>query len=122
MTKLLRAVQWQVDHFAEIPVLVVPCLGGGARAGLVPYMPSPHVLASGGLGAGLVTLPLWSVTSARKILGLPPSVTPYCLLRRPTRLAAGPLRADDAQAGRAGHTPRRVRQPRLARQLIGPGQ
>jgi hypothetical protein len=46
MTKLLRAVQWQVDHFAEIPVLVVPCLGGGARE-----------------GANLVTLPLWSVTS-----------------------------------------------------------
>jgi nitroreductase len=65
----------------------------------VPFLPSPHVLASGvaesiypsvqnlllaaramGLGANLVTLPLWRVTSARKILGLPPSVTPYCVV------------------------------------------
>jgi nitroreductase len=99
MTKLLRAVQWQVDHFAEIPVLVVPCLGGGAREGQLPYLPSPHVLVSGlagsiypsvqnlllaaramGLGANLLTLPLWSVTSARRILGLPTSVTPYCVV------------------------------------------
>ena len=98
-TRFLRAVQWQVDHFAEIPVLVVPCLGGGARAGQVPYLPSPHVLASGvagsiypsvqnlllaaramGLGASLVTMPLWSVTSARRILGLPTSVTPFCVV------------------------------------------
>ncbi|MCV7230140.1 nitroreductase family protein [Mycolicibacterium komossense] len=99
MAKLLRAVQWQVDHFAEIPVLVVPCLGGGPRAGIVPYVPAPHVLATGvagsiypsvqnlllaaramGLGANLITLPLWSVTSARRILGLPASVTPYCVI------------------------------------------
>ena len=99
MTRLLRAVQWQVDHFAEIPVLVVPCLGGGVRTGQVPYLPSPHFLSSGvagsiypsvqnlllaaramGLAAGLVTLPLWSVTSARRILGLPTSVTPYCVV------------------------------------------
>jgi nitroreductase len=99
MAKLLRAVQWQVDHFVEIPVLVVPCLGGGAREGQLPYLPSPHVLASGvagsiypsvqnlllaaramGLGANLITLPLWSVTSARRILGLPTSVTPFCVV------------------------------------------
>jgi nitroreductase len=97
--RFLRAVQWQVDHFAEIPVLVVPCLGGGARLGRVPYVPAPHVLASGvagsiypsvqnlllaaramGLAANLVTLPLWNVTSARRILGLPLSVTPYCVV------------------------------------------
>jgi nitroreductase len=99
MAKLLRAVQWQVDHFAEIPVLVVPCLGGGVRGGQLPYAPLPHVLNSGvagsiypsvqnlllaaramGLGAGLVTLPLWNMTSARRILGLPLSVTPYCVV------------------------------------------
>src|SRR5688572_31652777 len=28
MKKVLAAVQWQVDHFEEIPVLVVPCLRG----------------------------------------------------------------------------------------------
>ena len=96
MTKILRAVQWQVDHFTEIPVLVVPCLRGGMRA---PYLPSPFVGESSffgsiypsvqnlllaaramGLGASLITLPLWSVTSARKILGLPLSVTPVCVV------------------------------------------
>jgi nitroreductase len=97
--KFLRAVQWQVDHFAEIPVHVVPCLGGGPRAGIVPYAPLPHVLATGvygsiypsvqnlllaaramGLGANLITLPLWSASSARRILGLPSTVIPYCVI------------------------------------------
>jgi nitroreductase len=40
MQKILRAVQWQVDHFSEIPVLVVACLRGGMR---VPYLPTPFV-------------------------------------------------------------------------------
>ena len=98
-SKIMRAVQWQVDHFAEIPVLVVPCLRGGARAGHVPYLPLPHAAASSffgsiypsvqnillaaramGLGASLITLPLWSVTWARLILGLPLSVTPCCVV------------------------------------------
>lgn len=96
MQKILRAVQWQVDHFSEIPVLVVPCLRGGSR---LPYMPSPFVGESSffgsiypsvqnlllaaramGLGASLITLPLWSVTSARRTLGLPLTVTPVCVV------------------------------------------
>jgi nitroreductase len=96
MQKILRAVQWQVDHFSEIPVLVVPCLRGGMR---LPYVPSPFVGESSffgsiypsvqnlllaaramGLGASLITLPLWSVTSARRTLGLPLTVTPVCVV------------------------------------------
>ncbi len=96
MLKILRAVQWQVDHFSEIPVLVVPCLRGGMR---LPYVPSPFVGESSffgsiypsvqnlllaaramGLGASLITLPLWSVTSARRTLGLPLTVTPCCVV------------------------------------------
>ncbi|MBV9088510.1 MAG: nitroreductase family protein [Mycobacteriaceae bacterium] len=96
MAKILRAVQWQVDHFGEIPVLVVPCLRGGTRT---PYLPTPFVADSSffgsiypsvqnlllaaramGLGASLITLPLWSVTSARRILGLPLWVTPCCIV------------------------------------------
>ncbi len=96
MQKVLRAVQWQIDHFEEIPVLVVPCLRGGMR---LPYMPTPFVGESSffgsiypsvqnlllaaramGLGASLITMPLWSVTSARRILGLPLSVTPCCMV------------------------------------------
>ncbi len=86
----------QVEHFSEIPVLVVPCLRGGTR---VPYVPTPFVgetsyfgsiypsvqnllLAARamGLGASLITMPLWNVTSARRILGLPLSVTPICVV------------------------------------------
>jgi hypothetical protein len=33
-----------------------------------------------GLGASLITMPLWSLTTARKVLGLPRSVTPACIV------------------------------------------
>jgi len=99
MAKTARAVQWQVDHFAEIPVLVVACLRLGAREGRVPFVPMPHAVESGhygsiypsvqnlllaaramGLGASLITLPLWSVASARRTLKLPRAVTPICVV------------------------------------------
>lgn len=95
MAKILRAVEWQVEHFAEIPVLVVACLRGSR----VPLTPMPPIAASSfygsiypsvqnlllaaramGLGASLITLPLWSTTSARRILGLPLSVQPACIV------------------------------------------
>jgi nitroreductase len=99
MAKIARAVQWQVDHFSEIPVLVVACLRLGAREGRIPYLPMPQPAASGffgsiypsvqnlllaaramGLGASLITLPLWSAISARRTLNLPLSVTPCCIV------------------------------------------
>jgi nitroreductase len=99
MAKTARAVQWQVDHFAEIPVLVVACLRLGLGEGGVPFAFMPHASLSGywgsiypsvqnlllaaramGLGASLITLPLWSKYSARRILGLPHAVTPCCIV------------------------------------------
>lgn len=99
MAKTARAVQWQVDHFAEIPVMVVACLRMSVKEGKVPYLPMPHAVLSGffgsiypsvqnillvarsmGLGASLITLPLWSQASARRALGLPTSVTPVCIV------------------------------------------
>jgi nitroreductase len=99
MEKIARAVQWQVDHFTEIPVLVVACLRLGARDGKLPFVPLPHAAESGyygsiypsvqnlllaaraaGLGGSLITLPLWSVASARRTLKLPHSVTPCCVV------------------------------------------
>ena len=95
MTKVLRAVEWQVDHFEEIPVLVVACLRGSR----VPLMPTPPIAGASyygsifpsvqnlllaaramGLGASLITLPLWSTTAARRALGLPISVQPACVV------------------------------------------
>src|SRR5439155_14343254 len=78
--KILAAVDWQVAHLAEMPVLVVACLRGGR----VPLLPQPPLVESSyygsiypsvqnlllaaramGVGAALITLPLWSVTAAR---------------------------------------------------------
>jgi nitroreductase len=99
MAKTARAIQWQVDHFTEIPVLVVACLRLGAVEGRLPVVRMPHPAESGyygsiypsvqnlllaaramGLGASLITLPLWTVASARRTLKLPRSVTPCCIV------------------------------------------
>ena len=90
--RLIDAVQWQADHFEEVPVVVVACLRG-VRLGF------PHIAATSyygsifpsvqnlllaaravGLGAALITLPLWSTFAARSILGLPWSVTPCAVI------------------------------------------
>jgi nitroreductase len=95
MLKILRAVEWQVENFDDIPVLVVACLRGSR----VPLLPTPPIAVASyygsifpsvqnlllaaramGLGASLITLPLWSTTSARHILGLPVSVQPACIV------------------------------------------
>jgi nitroreductase len=97
MAKILRSVEWQVSHFEEVPVLVVCCLSVGY--GRIPFFPNPPILSSShygsiypsvqnlllaaravGLGASLVTLPLWSVTAARRYLGMPLSVEPCCIV------------------------------------------
>ena len=94
--KILRSVRWQVENLPEVPVLVVACLRGGGK---LPYVPMPAVANSShygsiypsvqnlllaaravGLGASLITLPLWSTTVARRILGLPLSVEPCCVV------------------------------------------
>lgn len=92
MLRLIDAVQWQADHFAEIPVVIVACLRG-----VVPLWP-PIAVASlygsifpsvqnlllaaraAGLGATLITLPLWSRFLARRALGLPWNVTPCAVV------------------------------------------
>lgn len=95
MRRVIDATQWQVDHFADVPVLVVACLRG-ARLPLVPLPPVAQATYYGsvfpavqnlllaaraiGLGAGLVTLPLWNTYAARKALGLPVSVLPCAVV------------------------------------------
>jgi nitroreductase len=92
MQRVLDAVQWQADHFEEIPVIVVACLRG-------LRMPFPAIMASSyygsiypsvqnlllaarsaGLGAALITLPLWSTWGARRALGCPWNVTPCAVV------------------------------------------
>jgi nitroreductase len=92
MQRIIKAVQWQADHFADIPVIVVACLRG-------PRVPFPPVAATSyygsiypsvqnlllaaraaGLGAALITLPLWSHFLARRALGLPWGVSPCAVI------------------------------------------
>ena len=93
MLKVLRAVEWQVENFEMIPVIVIPCL----RKGRLPVLPLPRIGESSyfgsiypsvqnlllaarafGLGASLITLPLWNTFVVRKALGLPVGVAPVC--------------------------------------------
>ena len=90
--RILDAVQWQADHFAEIPVVVVACLRGvrlpfppvAATSYYGSIYPSVQNLLlaarAAGLGAGLITLPLWSTRLARRALGLPWKVTPCAVV------------------------------------------
>jgi nitroreductase len=92
MLRLLDAVGWQADHFEQIPVIVVACLRG-PRLFFPPLFATSYygsiypsvqnlLLAAraAGLGAALITLPLWSTISVRRILGLPWSVTPCAVV------------------------------------------
>ena len=90
--RMIDAVQHQIDRFESIPVIVVACLAGGRPTG--PYVAKSSyygsiyptvqniLLAARSLdlGASLLTLPLWSARRSRRILGLPRSVRPACLI------------------------------------------
>jgi len=90
--KLIEAVKWQADHFAEIPVVIVPCLRGiswplpwiykSSRYGSI-YPAIQNLLLAAraeGLGAALTTFPLWNRVAARRILKLPLNVEPIACI------------------------------------------
>ncbi len=88
--------QWQAEHFADLPVLVIPCYKRNLKHSPVgrpqikvasfygSVYPAVQNLLLGcravGLGASLQTLPIWYVPRARKILGLPRNMTPVCII------------------------------------------
>ena len=91
--KIIEAVQWQADHFEEIPVVIVACLHGRSPIFGPPVLATSFygsaypavqnlLLAARGLGLGatLTTLPLWSTSLARRTLGLPGGVTPVAVI------------------------------------------
>jgi len=92
LLRIIDAVQWQAEHFEEIPVLVVACLRGFVP--LWPPMATASLYASifpavqnlllaaraAGLGAALITLPLWSRFLARRALGLPWRIAPCAVI------------------------------------------
>jgi nitroreductase len=92
MQRILDAVDWQAEHFAETPVLVVACLKGfrppfplvavsSYYGSIYPSVQNLLLAArAAGLGAGVITLPLWSTWLARRTLGLPWRVTPCAVV------------------------------------------
>lgn len=97
--KRLRQMEpgrWQAEHFADIPVFVVPCYRRNLKHHGVGWpqisvssfygsvYPAVQNLLLGcravGLGASLQTLPIWITPIARRILGLPRSMVPVCIL------------------------------------------
>ena len=92
MLRIIDAVEWQADHFTEIPVVVVACLKGfippwppvAAASMYGSIFPSVQNLLlaarAAGLGAALITLPLWSRTLARLALGLPWNIAPCAVV------------------------------------------
>jgi len=90
--RMYAAVEWSIDHFEEIPVYIVACFRG-SRLGFPPVLgastygsifPAVQNLLlaarAAGLGANLITLPLWSNFAARRILGLPYGITPAAMI------------------------------------------
>jgi len=92
MLRIINAVQWQADHFEEIPVLVVACLKGfiapwppiataSVYGSIFPSVQNLLLAArAAGLGAALITLPLWNKFLARRALGLPWNVHPCAVI------------------------------------------
>lgn len=92
MRKIIDAVQWQVDNWEEIPVLVIPCLKGASFAypwiartsrygSIYPAVQNLLLAARAeGLGAALTTLPLWNRVAAHRILRLPWNVEPIAVV------------------------------------------
>ncbi|HEY2106991.1 MAG TPA: nitroreductase family protein, partial [Candidatus Binataceae bacterium] len=92
MARIIDAVEWQANHFVEIPVLIVACIKGfippwppvAAASMYGSIFPSVQNLLlaarAAGLGAALITLPLWSRFAARRALGLPWNVAPCAVV------------------------------------------
>ena len=132
-SRILKSVQWQVEHFEQIPVLVVCCLRGGAR---VPFVPEPPVAVSSHYGSiypsvqnlllrGESRRPRWCAHHPAAVVEHPRSPHPRAapqrraVLHRHARLAEGTLRSQGSQADRHGGPPRPLRLPALERRPTG---
>lgn len=99
--RTMKAVDWEADHYEEIPVVIVACLRwtaygpivSGWRPPFPPFLggiyygsifPAVQNLLLGaraaGLGASLTVMPLWSVSLARRVLKLPLWVSPVAAI------------------------------------------
>ncbi len=128
MQRQLDAVQWQVEHFEAIPVLVVACLRGirpvwpalvvtSYYGSIYPSVQNLLLAArAAGLGAALITLPLWSTWLVRRALRVPWRVTPCAVVPLGWPLGRyGPTTRRSVGAvvhlDRYGHQPFNTQQP-----------
>ncbi len=88
--------RWQAEHFAELPVFVIPCYRrrlqhrpvGRPQVAVSSFYGSVYPAVQNlllecravGLGASLQTLPIWNIPRARRILELPRTVNPVCVI------------------------------------------
>nr|ART39076.1 H501 [uncultured bacterium] len=91
--RILGAIEWQAEHMAEAPALIVACLamrstpaesfvaGIGAGGSTWPGVQNLLLAARGlGLGAALTTLGLSDRTAFKDAVGLPENVEPVCVV------------------------------------------
>lgn len=91
--RILASVQWQADHLAEIPALIIACLefgspppdrfavGAGAGGSIWPGVQNLLLAARAlDLGAAPTTLGLSDRTAVREVLALPDTIEPFCLI------------------------------------------
>jgi nitroreductase len=84
--RVMASARFLVEHMAEVPVLVVPCiLNTGGAAGWAPSI-YPAVwsfilaLRSRGLGSTITTVHLYREQEAASLLGIPEGYVQACLL------------------------------------------
>lgn len=91
--RMLEAVRWQAQHFAEIPAHVIACLqvalplrdtftaGAGAGGSIWPGVQNLLLAARAlGLAATPTTFAIADRAAAREVLGLPEDILPFALI------------------------------------------
>jgi nitroreductase len=91
--RMVDAVRWQAEHFAEIPALIIACLelngprhesfsaGAGAGGSIWPGVQNLLLAARAlGLAATPTTFAIADRKAAKAILGLPDTIDPFCVI------------------------------------------
>lgn len=91
--RMLDAVEWQADHMAEVPALIIACLqlgrtppesffaGAGSGGSIWPGVQNVLLAARAlGLGAAPTTLGLTDRAAVKEVLKLPDGMEAFCLI------------------------------------------
>jgi nitroreductase len=91
--RMVSAVQWQADHFADIPAVVIACLqvtlpvphsfsaGAGSGGSIWPGVQNLLLAARAlGLAATPTTFAIADRKAASEVLALPEDIMPFCVI------------------------------------------